>query len=77
MLPVDVRDDSAVFLTIKWSMADLRAAMEKQGIPDTEENINLFFQNGGISTLEDNSVTEGWSSIEDTLSILFNNGDDE
>jgi len=62
------------FSVIRWHYDDLEMVFSKYGIPWTEENIQKFMDNRGPRTLEERSVEEGWTILDDLVWLLQNNG---
>lgn len=61
--------NNAVITKITWCIEDLIEAFEKENIPVTKEGIKKFLRSGGVRTLQDRSVEEGWIILQDLIRI--------
>ncbi|MFX4261253.1 hypothetical protein ACOBQJ_03515 [Pelotomaculum propionicicum] len=66
--------DGGIFLEILWNIEDLKAVFRNRGIKPTKENINAFINSRATKTLEEQSISCGWSVLEDLVSDLQYDG---
>lgn len=66
---VDLIDRNKYFATILWQEEDIRSALEDRGIEPTDENIELVFDNLGISEME--NCEYGWDCIYCAINETF------
>ena len=52
---------------IRWCIEDLLCEMERQGIEQTDENIDMILSNRFERTLDERSTEEGWEIIADLV----------
>lgn len=52
---------------IKWVVADLASALEEQGIPATDENIQRVLDNRAAKTLAERSTDDGWNILHTVI----------
>jgi hypothetical protein len=62
-------NDSESVAVIRWSIADLKMALEQKNIVPTDANIELVLNNRFTKTLEERSIEEGWEIIDTIISI--------
>lgn len=58
------------FAIIRWCKEDLTDVFKNNGIPHTEDNINIFVNSKSPRSLEERSVEEGWETLEILVSDM-------
>lgn len=60
------------FITINFHIADLKSAFDKNGIPFTNENIDIFLKSGGSSQLKSILVETTSTILDDMVTNIEN-----
>lgn len=58
---------SDVFAVIQWITEDIKQVLVNNGIPATQENINVFLKSRGARTLEEVSIEYGWDILNNLV----------
>jgi len=64
----EIRDVSTVFDTIRWSREDVESALEKKGLPTSDENVDKFIKSVKRG-FHETQVSYGNEALEDLVAF--------